>query len=179
MLKKLNAENIVFVILVCVAMLSRYVAHSWNFTAVAACSFVFAMLFPQSKAKALVLPVLAMLISDYVIGFHMTMGFVYAGFAAALIPLFLLEKNKNQRLAKVISVVSGSAIFFVISNFGVWLMGNIYPLTVSGLVDCYIKGLPFYRTQLLADVVLTPAILAVTYWGLQQTSSYHNIQTKI
>jgi hypothetical protein len=35
------------------------------------------------------------------------------------------------------------------------------PANAPGLLDCYIKGLPFARGTFLSDVLLTPAFLAI------------------
>ena len=153
---KAKYENIVFLMLTLIAIGSRLVAHSWNFTAITATAFSFALLVPGSKTKAILLPVIAMLISDLFIGFHSTMIFVYVGLALALAPIFIFRKSLNSFFSKAFAVVAGSLIFFVISNFGVWFMENIYPTTFDGLIKCFVMGIPFYRGQFLADVFLTP-----------------------
>ncbi len=43
-----------------------------------------------------------------------------------------------------------STVFFVVSNLGVWL-GGFYPLTLSGLVECFVLALPFYGAILVGD----------------------------
>ena len=51
-----------------------------------------------------------------------------------------------------------SAGFFVLTNFGVWAFGDgaIYPHTPAGLVDCYVRALPFFRNTLVSMAVFLP-----------------------
>jgi hypothetical protein len=51
--------------------------------------------------------------------------------------------------------------FFAISNFSVWLMGNMYPYTLNGLAACYAAALPFFRKQAVSDVVFTAVMFTV------------------
>lgn len=157
----MKKENFAFIVLLVIAAGSRLVQHSWNFTAVMASAFVFAMLFRNSKTKALMLPVLAMLVSDFFIGlnstsfFHSTMAFVYLAVGLSLVPFFLNPKT----LVRVSAVIGGSAIFFVVSNLGVWLMDGMYPMTTAGLVQCFTAAIPFFQNQFAADIILTPLLL--------------------
>ncbi len=48
-----------------------------------------------------------------------------------------------------------SVLFFIITNFGAWLVGNLYPKTLAGLVSCYVAAIPFFRNTLLGDAVYT------------------------
>lgn len=48
--------------------------------------------------------------------------------------------------------LSSSLLFFVISNFGVWFSGILYPLTMHGLVTCYVAAIPFFENTLLSDL---------------------------
>ena len=48
------------------------------------------------------------------------------------------------------AVALNAGLFFLISNFGVWLEG-FYPQTFAGLIECYVAGLPFLGYSLLGD----------------------------
>ena len=48
------------------------------------------------------------------------------------------------------SVLSSSVIFFVVTNFGVWLIG--YPNTVEGFITCYVAALPFFGWTIAGDL---------------------------
>jgi hypothetical protein len=48
-----------------------------------------------------------------------------------------------------------SLVFFIVSNFGVWREGQLYPMTISGLIECYVMGIPFFGRQMIGDVGFT------------------------
>jgi hypothetical protein len=49
--------------------------------------------------------------------------------------------------------LAGSTAFWILSNFGVWLSGERYPLTPEGLLACYVAALPFFRRALLSTLL--------------------------
>lgn len=53
-----------------------------------------------------------------------------------------------------------STAFYVLTNGAVWCMGQWYPGSWAGLVDCYVAGIPFYRATLMGDLIFTGAIVA-------------------
>jgi hypothetical protein len=55
----------------------------------------------------------------------------------------------------VLAAVTGSVLFFLITNFGVWLTDGLYPRTLDGLVICYAAAIPFFRHTLAGDAVYT------------------------
>jgi hypothetical protein len=56
------------------------------------------------------------------------------------------------------AAIASSLSFFLITNFMFWATGQLYPRTMAGLSACYLAGVPFYRNQVLGDVVYTVAI---------------------
>lgn len=54
--------------------------------------------------------------------------------------------------------LAASLLFFVITNFGVWISGELYPRTAEGLSQCYIMALPFLKNQVAGDLFFTAAI---------------------
>ena len=85
-----------------------------------------------------------MIISDFFIGFHSTIFFVYGSYI--LITLYgRLSKNITT-----VTVIFSSIIFFFITNLGVWLNG--YPLTIEGFLACYMMAIPFFINTLLGDL---------------------------
>jgi len=153
----LTYENIILIALMCLAVFSRLIKHEWNFTAVFAASFAFAVMFPKARVKSLILMFGSMLVSDIVIGFHNTMAFVYLGFALSLLPVYFAQKNVTRFAA----LLFGSLVFFLISNFGVWFSGNLYTHDLNGFVNCLAMGIPFYKNQFMADMLLTPSLISM------------------
>ena len=48
------------------------------------------------------------------------------------------------------AVVAAALIFYLVSNFSMWLVG-MYPPTAAGLVQCYVNGLPYLGTAIVAN----------------------------
>jgi hypothetical protein len=93
-----------------------------------------------------------MLLSDLVIGFHATMPFVYGSFILVSFLGKFLVKDKQPLKLISFSLLS-SILFFLITNFGVWLATEMYSKTISGLITSYYMGLPFFRNTILSDLV--------------------------
>jgi hypothetical protein len=141
------------VLLTVISILSRLLPHPANFTTIGATA-----LFAGSKITGVwkyLLPLIAMLLTDLLIGFHDTMLYVYISIVLAIVigERALTGKPTVSRLATVALV--NSTLFFVITNFGVWLSGTLYPQTGAGLVESYVMGLPFWRNMMAADIVFT------------------------
>jgi hypothetical protein len=106
------------------------------------------------KRVAFLVPFLALLLSDLLLGLHDTMLYVYGGFALTVVIGFWIRKNMNAgRIA--IAAVSASIVFFVVTNFGVWLTSALYPMTIDGLMQAYVAGIPFFQNSLLGNLVFT------------------------
>lgn len=130
------------------AVLLRVVPHVPNFTPIAAMALFGGTYL--NKKYALVVPIAAMLLSDMVIGFHGTMIFVYGSFLLAGLIGIWLRRNKNLRNI-VIATFASSLLFFIITNFGVWLEGRLYANSLSGLIESYTLAIPFFRNTILGD----------------------------
>jgi lipopolysaccharide export LptBFGC system permease protein LptF len=64
-------------------------------------------------------------------------------------------------------VVAGTFSFFIITNFAVWAMGGLYPMTIEGLMACYIAGIPFYGNTLLSTSLFSALFFGLTKWAGQ------------
>lgn len=158
---------LVFVVLVTMILLSRWVSHLWNFTLVGG-AFLFAGSYFQDKKTSIALVLSSMLISDYVIGFHDQMLSVYFAYLIFVTLGFLLANNSSRLKILGFSFL-GSFSFYAITNFAVWYQGNLYPMTLSGLMDCYVMAIPFYRNQLLSDILSSFAFFEVAKLVAQNT----------
>jgi len=146
------------------AALSRLLPHATNFTPLGAIALFGAAYFP-SKKWAFIIPILALWLSDlflnnifysaYYDGFTLfTSGFLYIYGAFALIIILGFYLFKHITLPRVVGgALGGSIIFFVISNFGVWLTSPMYPLTVEGLALCYTAAIPFFHYTLAGNLL--------------------------
>ena len=56
------------------------------------------------------------------------------------------------------AALAGSLLFFVFTNLAVWLSGQLYPLTGSGLAACYVAAIPYYRNSVLGDMLFSTVL---------------------
>lgn len=145
-------------LLIILAITTRFMPHPGNFTAMGAVA-LFAGLY-LNKKESLVLPLVAMFISDIFIGFYRPsiMASVYIGFVLmVLIGQYL--KNKIGVSNVVIGALGGSLIFFLLTNGAVWLFGTMYTHDFSGLLQSYYMALPFWRNEILADLFYSGVLI--------------------
>ena len=138
----LTKRQIVIIAFLLVAVLLRLIPHLPNFTPVTAIA-LFGGLYFTRKSWAYLAPLFIMVISDLFLGFHSISIFVYAAF---LLVSFIGTQTKKP---SVFTILLSSISFFIITNFGVWLIG--YPKTWTGFVECYTLAIPFFRNSLLGD----------------------------
>jgi hypothetical protein len=144
----------------------RLLPHPPNVTPIAAMALFGGVYFADRRIAFLV-PLAAMYLSDLALGFfvydfgwfHGFMPFVYAGFIVTVFLGLLIRRGimGGSRTAPTVGVaaLTGSVLFFIITNFGVWLAGDIYPKTMAGLLSCYVAAIPFFRNALLGNAFYT------------------------
>jgi len=146
-------------LLIVLGSIARLIPHPWNFTPIGAVGlFVGANCRPQT---AWTVPIAALLISDAFLGFYhpVMMGAVYLGFVLSpLIGRATLRRRRSLPRFGV-AVFSAATVFYLISNFGVWLVG--YPHTIDGLVECYVRAIPYYGSSLLGNSIYTAILFGV------------------
>lgn len=153
-----NARLWALLSVVALVVLYRWVPHVPNVTPVAALA-LFSGAFFSDRRLAFAVPMVALLISDALIGFYASMPFVYLAFALTV----LLGRGLASRLSGINTVLSafvGSILFFLITNFGAWAVGDLYPHSLSGLWQAYVAGVPFYRYTLMGDLFFSGVFFA-------------------
>jgi hypothetical protein len=134
----------------------RLMPHPSNFTPIGALA-LFAGAHFDDKRWAFIVPMAAMLLSDLIIGLHGQMPVIYGAFAAIVAIGFLL-KEKKTALRVTGASLAAAAFFFILSNLSVWAFDGLYPLTLQGLITCYLAAIPFFQNW-LAGTVFYAAIL--------------------
>ncbi len=149
--------------LILAAALSRMLPHPPNMVPVTALA-LFGGVYLDRRLTFIV-PLAAMLITDWFIGFHSTMLWVYASFVViGLVGLWL--RNHRGLLPTIGASITGSILFYVITNFGVWLSPPfMYDRSASGLVECYVAALPFLRNTLAGDLLYVGALFGLYELG--------------
>ena len=138
----LTKKHLVITAFMLLAVLFRLFPHLPNFTPVTAIA-LFGGLYFSNRKMAYLVPIFIMALSDVFLGFHPISLFVYTAFL--LVSFIGTQTNKPS----IYTILLGSLSFFIVTNFGVWLIG--YPKTWTGLIECYTLALPFFRNSLLGD----------------------------
>ena len=176
MYQRTTNNLLIAMFLLIAAVTLRLMPHPANFAPVGAIALVGGIL--MARRYALWLPVLVMAISDLVIGLHPLILWTWGSFAlVALLSNTLLHGKKIGGLVLGVSALSGSLIFYAITNFGVWLQGGLYENTVSGLLRCYVNALPFLRNTMLSDMFYSASIMAIVLVYSRYRTSYKKLAT--
>ena len=147
------------------AAATRLVPHPPNFTPIAAIALFSGAQF-SDKRVALFVPLIAMFLSDLVLGLHGLVPVVYGCFALIVCLGFWLRSQRSVKRVAV-AILAASVLFFIVTNFGVWAFTDMYPKTVDGLAACYIAAIPFFKNTLTGDLCYA----AVLFGGLALAES--------
>jgi hypothetical protein len=159
----LNLRLLTLVGLILAISIFRVIPHPPNFTPVLAVALFAGAQFTDRRL-ALLIPLLAMLIADLYIGMHATLPFVY-GAIALMVALGVWLKSRQSVAWIAATTVSGSMLFFVITNFGAWLtMPELYARSAEGLLTAYIAAIPFYQNALAGDLLFTAVLFGGFYF---------------
>jgi hypothetical protein len=158
--KNLLSSKIVFAAgLIIAAAFTRLIPHYPNFTAVGAIA-LFGGAYLPNKKLAFIIPFIAMLLTDLIIGFHPTMWAVYLSFG--LIVLIGLQIAKNKKVTNILfATISASLLFFIITNFAQWLSDPFYVKTGAGLAQCFTMAIPFFGYTALGDLFYVGLLFGV------------------
>lgn len=163
---KINLRFSVITLIILSAAMSRLLPHPPNFAPIGGMALFGAAYFSK-KYWAFIIPIVSMWVSDLILNnviygqyfdhfvwFYSGSLFTYGAFALIVVlGMFTLKKVRVPNLA--VSALGASVIFFIVSNFGVWLTSGMYPPTFSGLMTCYTVGIPFFHNTILGDLVYT------------------------
>jgi len=146
---------------------SRFIPHPWNFTSLLALSFYVPAIL---GLRYIVLVIIAFAITDFFIGYH---GLTFWTWGSVFIIGFLPLYFKNSIKLRIPGALTGAVIFFLVTNFGVWVTG-LYGYTVEGLVACYTLAIPFFTSTLLSTFLFSLLIEGV--YKLYNTKSANEIK---
>jgi len=128
----------------------RLVPHPPNFSPIDAMA-LFSGAYLGRRWIAFAAPLSALLLSDLVLGFYHGIATVYATVALIVVIGWVLSSRKAP-LRVGAAAVASSVVFFVITNFGMWLFSGFYPVTRAGLVECYTAAIPFFQNTVAGDL---------------------------
>ncbi len=137
-----------FVPVIVLATLLRIIPHPPNLAPIGALA-----LFSGANLtgiSAFIFPLSVMFLSDLVLGFHSTMPYVYLSFFIIVFIGRGIKKNNFYKLA--FSSLVSSIVFFIITNFGMWISTAMYSKNLNGLTTCYVFALPFFKNTIMGDL---------------------------
>ena len=145
-----NKKERVLISFIIVAVLVRLFPHPPNVAPITAVA-LFAGTHFSRKHWAILMPILAMSVTDVFLGFSMITPIVYLAFVGVTALGFVLKKMN------IGTVLLSSLLFFVVTNLGVWFL--YYPLTPEGLMICFTLALPFFGYAVVGDLFFSAALL--------------------
>ena len=74
----------------------------------------------------------------------------------------------------LVTTIGSSLLFFIVTNFGVWISGTMYTLDLNGLIACYVMALPFYKGTLLGFVTYSTFLFGVLEFSKSKFQTLNN-----
>ena len=152
------------VLFIAIIFFGRVLPHPYNFTPLIAVTLLSSYAL-SNKLLVSSIPIFGFWLSDLFMNniiyagdykdftiFNSGMIWTYGAIVlVALLGNSFLDKISSGKVA--LASLSGSTIFYLISNFGVWAFSPMYAKTLVGLIQCYSLALPFYGTSLIGDLI--------------------------
>ena len=136
-----------------VAAALRLVPHPPNFSPIDAMA-LFSGAYLGRRVLAFAAPLGTLLLSDLVLGFYHGQATVY--FSVALVVMIgMTALSRRSSLRVGIAAIASAMLFFVVTNFGMWLFSGFYPRTLAGFEACYVAAIPFFRNTIAGDFFYT------------------------
>ena len=177
MLNTKKGRFLLLTFLIILGVMSRFVPHYPNFTAVGAVALLSGRYF-ERKVFGYIIPLVIIWISDlflnhfiypeYSSGWQSWIGdtWTYLGFGLTILIGSELIRRVST-LSVIQSAIISSVVFFLISNFGVWSQGSMYPKDSIGLLAAYIAGVPYFWSSLLASLIVSLICFGGCAWRTQ------------
>ncbi len=128
---------------------SRFVPHPPNFTSLLAVSFYIPALLGR---KYIFSVITCFILTDLIIGFHSTTLFTWGSVGIIGYVSHYFLKSVSTR---ILGAVSGTLIFFIVSNFGVWASSILHGNNTLTLLETYVIAIPFYGNTLFSTIIFS------------------------
>ena len=169
--KIMKKAQILTLILIVAAILSRFVPHPFNFTAIGASALLAGYAF-RGKFMAFLIPLIALWLSDLVFnnvvysssydGFVLfTNGAIWIYGSFALIVLMGSGLKKVTVPSVGLRAIMSATIFFLITNAAAWFANPVYTQDLAGLISSYLMGIPFFLNDILGTIVYSLLLFGI------------------
>lgn len=152
-----------------------------NFTPIGAMA-LFGGTYFSKRLYAYAFPILTLWVSDlflnYLVFYHEWKWFyenfywTYGSFVLIILVGSMIKKINARNV--LLACISATLIHWIVSNFGVWFHGTIYPRTFEGLILCYTVAIPYQLYTLLSNIIFSAIFFSVFEWVSQ---NYVSIKT--
>lgn len=170
-------------IAILIVALTRFLPHPPNFTALGALALFSGAMY-NNRFLALSIPLVALFITDIVLnnfilkGIYtsfvlLTPGAIYLYGSLILITALGFFTKANSPKSILGNGILASVLFFIITNFGVWASGTMYPPTFEGLLASYTMAIPFFAPTAASQLLYS----AVLFGGYAVLSPKLNLQS--
>ena len=156
---KLNPRFLVLAGMIVFAAFTRLMPHPPNFTAVGAIA-LFGGAYFNKRIPAFAVPIIAMFLTDLIIGLHPGMYAVYLSFIF-IVMIGMTLKDRIKLGSVFLASISASVLFFIITNFAQWLSFPLYSKDIAGLAECYTAAIPFFGYTLVGDLFFVGVLFGV------------------
>ena len=138
------------IFLILILSFSRIIPHPSNFTPILAVGVFSGFYFRNFLLGALIV-IFSMFLGDLYLGFHGMMFFTYISLAISVALGFLIKHLKFTEI--LFSGLASSACFFLVTNFGAWLVLDMYEKNLAGLLQSYVFAFPFFHNTLISTLL--------------------------
>ena len=139
--------------------ISRFIPHPPNFTSLIALSFYIPALFGRKYIPAIIV---SFAVTDLIIGFHAVTFFTWG---SVLLIGLMSNYFSGTMLKRLLGALFGAVIFFIVTNFGVWISG-MYGYTLKGFITSYNLAIPFFAYSVISTIMFS-FLIEIIYKGYQ------------
>jgi hypothetical protein len=170
-MNKLDFRFGVILLLGVMAGLCRIFPHALNFAPSFAMT-VFAAAYAKNMKQAFLVGFFSLFIGDLILNnfVHTNLSFSELWTAClvnyAIIGLVVVVSKKIFSEIKFANIllagISASILFFLVSNLAAFFqMPQFYTRDLSGLMNCYVSAIPFFRNTFFGDMIFTGVLFGV------------------
>lgn len=151
---------------------SRFIPHPPNFTSLITLSFYVPIFF---GIRFIPVVMFSFALTDFIIGFHSVMIFTWG---SVLLIGLLINFFYTNMIRRILGVLVGAIIFFILTNFGVWMVSGYYEISLAGLISCYVLAIPFFSNTILATIFFSTIIEFYIKFKEKKNLSFSNLKYK-
>ncbi len=136
---------------------SRFIPHPPNFTSLIALGFYVPAIF---GVRYIPVVITSFIFTDLFFGLHNTVFYTWG----SILIIGLISKYFNRSiLFRLTGALASVLIFFLITNYGVWVNSGMYPNSLGGLIESYFLAIPFMGYNLLSTFIFSTLIETIFF----------------